>query len=45
MGRGKHKPWTHQAKKEAYNARKKKKDYLKGGYGIPHSPYGKEKRN
>ncbi len=41
MGRGKHKPKTHPAKRQAYLERRKKIGYPKGGYGKPHEPYGK----
>lgn len=44
MGRGKHKPWTYKAKKDAYKARKATPNYPRGGFGISHAPYGKEKR-
>lgn len=44
MGNGKHKPWTHKAKREAYMKRRAKPDYPKDGYGGSHLPYGNPKR-
>lgn len=45
MGRRKHKPWTGRAKRDAYKTRSSQPGYPKGGFGVPHAPYGKEKRN
>lgn len=45
MGRGKHKPWSHGSKREAYKERAARPGYPRGGYGIPHKPYAKPKRD
>jgi len=39
MGRGKHKDHSHSAKRAAYNERRKRVNYPKGGYGKGREPY------
>ena len=44
MGRGKHKPYSYTAKREAYKGRRARPGYPKGGYGEARPPYARPKR-